>query len=68
MNIISHDHLGHTLIRDHGSEGARITHCLSESEHSSMVRIQLELEGVLGMHKATDDQIFNFVRGAGLAC
>jgi quercetin dioxygenase-like cupin family protein len=40
---------------------------LNKTSHSSIVRIQIEPDGVLGMHPAIEDQLFIVVQGNGLA-
>ena len=53
-------------IEVHHSQGANIVHLL-EKTRAYVATIYLDPDGVLGMHKATEDQLFLVVSGHGQA-
>ena len=67
MNVIKSQQLQSKPIHHHDSEGASIARLGSVVGGSSIVRIQLEPDGVLGLHRAYQDQYFIVVQGHGFA-
>jgi quercetin dioxygenase-like cupin family protein len=66
MNIIRLADYKGRIIREHGSTGAQVMHLVSASDISSVVRIRLEPESVLGVHEAVGDQLFLVIEGTGM--
>ena len=54
-------------ITAHGSVGATVAPVAREA-HVSVVQIELEPDGVLGMHPATVPQLFVVIGGEGTVC
>lgn len=60
------DHAREKEIHDHGSRGSHVAHLLGAMSRSNLVRIRMEPEGLLGMHQASEDQLFIVIQGTGL--
>lgn len=65
MEVIKLADLPTKAVNAYASLGARVTHLFSSANDWSVVRIQLEPGGVLGMHPADNEQLFIVVKGGG---